>query len=49
MSKWTRVKAATLAATVAVAAFQFGGCLNLGGLLDFNRIATLVAIGSIFD
>jgi hypothetical protein len=46
MSKWTRVKAAMLAATVVVAAFQFGSCL---GNLSMNRIMQLVAIGSIFD
>jgi len=47
MSKWTKVKAALLTATAAVAAFQFGGCL--GGLFNWNRVIELVAIGSIFD
>lgn len=47
MSKWSKFKAAMLAATTVVAALQFGGCLN--GLLDWNRIMGLVAVGSIFD
>lgn len=47
MSKWTKVKAAMLAATTVVAALQFGGCL--GGIFNLNRIYELVAIGSIFD
>jgi hypothetical protein len=47
MSKWTKVKAAMLAATSVVAALQFGGCL--GGIIDLDRIMQLVAIGSIFD
>ena len=46
MSKWTKVKAVMLAATVIVAAFQFGGCL---GGLNLSRIYELVAIGNIFD
>ena len=46
MSKWTKMKAAMLAATVIVAAFQFGGCL---GSIPTSRIMELVAIGSIFD
>jgi hypothetical protein len=48
MSKWTKVKAAMLAATSVVAALQFGGCLG-GEFLNYNRILQLVAIGSIFD
>lgn len=47
MSKWTKVKAAMLAATSVVAALQFGGCF--GGAFNYNRILQLVAIGSIFD
>jgi hypothetical protein len=34
-----------LTATVAVAALQFGSCLNL----SWDKIMPLVAIGSIFD
>ena len=49
MTKWSKVKAAIYAATTLVAALQFGGCLNLGGWLDPQKINTLVAIGSIFD
>jgi len=45
MSKWSRLKVAVLAASVSVAALQFGGCLNL----SWDRIIPLVAIGSIFD
>jgi len=45
MSKWTRVKAAVLAAAAVAAAFQFGSCLNI----STSRILELVAIGSIFD
>jgi len=47
MSKWTKVKAAMLAATTVVAALQFGGCL--GSAISYQRIIELVAIGSIFD
>ena len=47
MSKWTKVKAAMLAATSVVAALQFGGCLGFD--FNLNRIMQLVAIGSIFD
>ena len=46
MSRWTRVKAAMLTATVVVAAFQFGGCL---GGLNYNKIVQLVTIANIFD
>jgi hypothetical protein len=46
MSKWTRVKAAVLAAAAVAAAFQFGSCL---GGVSTQRILELVAIGSIFD
>ena len=47
MSKWSKVKIAVLTATTMVAALQFGGCL--GGLLNWDRIVKLVAIGNIFD
>jgi hypothetical protein len=47
MSKWTKVKAAMLAATTVVAALQFGGCLS--GVINVQRLMALVAIGSIFD
>jgi hypothetical protein len=45
MSKWSRLKVAVLTASVALAALQLGGCLNL----SWDRILPLVAIGSIFD
>jgi hypothetical protein len=47
MSKWSKLKAAMLAATTVVAALQFGGCF--GSLLSWDRILPLVAIGNIFD
>jgi hypothetical protein len=47
MSKWTKFKAAMLAATSVVAALQFGGCL--GGVIQWDNIIKLVAIGNIFD
>jgi len=47
MSKWSKFKAAMLAATTVVAALQFGGCLN--GLLDWDKIIKLATIGNIFD
>lgn len=45
MSRWSRLKVALLTASVAVAALQFGGCLNL----NWNRILQYVAIGNLFD
>jgi hypothetical protein len=45
MSMWSRLKVAVLAASVSVAALQFGGCLNL----SWDRILPLVAIANIFD
>jgi hypothetical protein len=45
MSKWSRLKVALLTATTAVAALQFGGCLNL----NWDTILKLVAIGNLFD
>jgi len=47
MSKWTKVKAAMLAATTVVSALQLGGCL--GGIWKWDQIIKLVAVGSIFD
>jgi hypothetical protein len=46
MSKWTRVKAAALAATTVVAAFQFFNCV---GRLGAQRLYELIAIGNLFD
>lgn len=48
MSKWSKLKAAMLAATSVVAALQFGGCLNFGAL-DWETVVRLATIGSIFD
>lgn len=45
MSMWSRLKVAVLTATVAMAALQFGGCLNV----NWQHILGYVAIGSIFD
>jgi hypothetical protein len=47
MSKWSKLKAAMLAATTVVAALQFGGCFS--GWFSWDKILPLVAIGSIFD
>jgi hypothetical protein len=48
MTKWSKVKVALIAAAT-VAAFQFGGCLNLGGVLKWDTIIRLATIGNIFD
>lgn len=45
MSMWSRLKVAVLSASVAMAALQLGGCLNL----NWNKVLGYVAIGSIFD
>ncbi len=47
MSKWSKFKAAMLAATTVVAALQFGGCF--GNWFNWQEILGLVAIGNIFD
>ncbi len=45
MSRWSRLKVALLTASVAVAALQFGGCLNL----SWNRIIQYATIANLFD
>jgi hypothetical protein len=47
MFKWSKFKATLLAASVVLAATQFGMC-GIGNL-SLNHVMELVAIGSIFD
>jgi len=45
MSRWSRLKVALLTATVAVAALNWGGCLNL----SWDRVIQYVTIANLFD
>ena len=48
MFKWSKFRATLLAASVVLAATQFGGGCGWGNL-NLSRVYELVAIGSIFD
>jgi hypothetical protein len=49
MFKWSKFRATLLAASVVLAATQFGGFGCGLGNLNLSHVMELVAIGSIFD